>query len=204
MKNEVRHIEGVKVETRANADGTTTDILKGTSVVFNTLSRALVDFGDGTKLFEVVSPSAFDGCDMSDCLCQVDHEEVIGRTLSGTLRISLDTKGLHWECDVPDTQDGRDAVTMVKRGDLRGCSFMWPYGAWDYDYHVDDQGNYIRTIKSIKVLKDVGPVYNPAYTETSVMSTNKRDYIPENANEKPDAYKIGIDYKRQMLNLKSK
>lgn len=202
MKNEVRHIGQVaRIEMRSK-DGKEYPVILGRSIVYNTLSRALVEFSDGTKLYERIASSAFNDCDMSDTFCQVDHHGKLGRTSSGTVRITKSEDGIDFECDVPDTQLGRDTVTMIGRGDLKGCSFMWPYDAWEYEYSETDTGDIIRTITKVKVLTDVGPVYNPAYTQTTV-STNKRDYMPEKADDKPAAYNR-VPHLKRMLDLKSK
>lgn len=60
-----------------------------------------------------------------DVLALVDHDpsRVLARTRSGTLRLSEDARGLAFALDVPDTQAGRDVLTLAERGDLGGMSF---------------------------------------------------------------------------------
>jgi hypothetical protein len=60
-----------------------------------------------------------------DILALVDHspERLLGRTKSGSLRLFEDKRGLSFEIDLPDTQDGRDVLTLAERGDLGGMSF---------------------------------------------------------------------------------
>src|SRR5215472_5921150 len=62
-----------------------------------------------------------------DVVCLFNHSDsaVLGRTTAGTLRLSEDTRGLKFECDLPDTTFGRDTYESVKRGDLNGCSFAF-------------------------------------------------------------------------------
>lgn len=60
-----------------------------------------------------------------DILALVDHNtsKLLGRTSSGSLRLAEDTRGLHFELDVPQTQLGQDILAMAERRDLGGMSF---------------------------------------------------------------------------------
>ncbi len=203
MNFEKRAFAGVvAVETRAAKDGASQNVLIGTAIVFGELSKPLVEFEDGSKLYERVMRSAFDECDISDVMCNVNHEHMLGRTLSGTLRLTLTDKTLTYECDLPDTTKGRDTQVMVARGDMMGSSFMWSRWDWDYTNEVTDTGDIIRSITKIKRLKDVGPVNDAAYEQTTV-STNKRDYLPEKENDKPAAYNR-VPHLKRMLDLNKK
>lgn len=76
---------------------------------------------------ETISPGAFSRSLTSDrdVLGLVDHDpsRLLARTRSGTLRLSEDSRGLAFDLDVPDTQDGRDLLALAERGDLGGMSF---------------------------------------------------------------------------------
>ena len=121
-----------------------------------------------------------------DVVCLFNHSDsaVLGRTTAGTLRLSEDTCGLKFECDLPDTTFGRDTYESVKRGDLNGCSFafmvddslMCEYKEEEID---DEEGGIrgmvkraaraiIRTIRDFANLIDVSVVTHPAYPQTSV------------------------------------
>ena len=121
-----------------------------------------------------------------DVVCLFNHSDsaVLGRTTAGTLRLSEDTRGLKFECDLPDTTVGRDTYESVKRGDLNGCSFafmvddsrMCEYKEEEID---DEEGGIrgmvkraaraiIRTIRDFANLIDVSVVTHPAYPQTSV------------------------------------
>ena len=62
-----------------------------------------------------------------DVVCLFNHSDnaVLGRTTAGTLRLSEDSRGLKFECDLPGTTAGRDTYESVQRGDLNGCSFAF-------------------------------------------------------------------------------
>lgn len=73
---------------------------------------------------EVIRHGAFKASLDRDILALVDHDagRLLARTKSGTLRLWEDSEGLRFEIDVPDTQEGRDVLTLAERGDLGGCS----------------------------------------------------------------------------------
>lgn len=62
-----------------------------------------------------------------DPLALVHHMPhlVLGRRSAGTLKLSEDTRGLHFEIDLPDTGTARDLAVSVERGDIRGASFAF-------------------------------------------------------------------------------
>ena len=108
-------------ELRARTkDGKVTGI-EGHAAVFNKLS---VDLG-GFR--ERVMPRAFaddlkSGPDVR-ALFNHDPNIILGRTKAKTLRLKEDSQGLHFDCDVPDTQAARDVMTSIARGDIDQCSF---------------------------------------------------------------------------------
>jgi phage head maturation protease len=56
--------------------------------------------------------------------CQVMHERgrLLGRTDNQTMRLTPDDYGVFFECDLPDTTDGKDTATLVARDDFQGSS----------------------------------------------------------------------------------
>ena len=58
-----------------------------------------------------------------------NHERgaLLGRTCSGTLRLSEDGTGLRYEIDLPDTTVGRDVAALLERGDLTGFLVRVPH-----------------------------------------------------------------------------
>jgi hypothetical protein len=94
--------------------------LSGYAATFGTEAR-IADFT------EIIRPGAFSASleARQDILALVDHApgRLLARTKSGTLRLSEDDKGLSFEIDLPDTQDGRDILALAERGDLGGMSF---------------------------------------------------------------------------------
>lgn len=134
--------------------------LMGYAATFDTETRI------GT-MTEVIRPGAFKASlsASGDILALKDHDpsSVLGRTKSGTLRLSEDSRGLHFELDVPDTQTGRDVLALAERGDLGGMSFGFnvPEGGQDW------QGRK-RTLSKID-LAEVSVVSAwPAYQQTTI------------------------------------
>lgn len=88
---------------------------------------------------------------------------MLGRTRSGTLRLTEDAKGLAFSLDLPDTAAGRDVLALAERGDLGGMSFGFtvPKGgeAWD--------GNR-RSLRAVN-LAEISVVQAwPAYSGTEI------------------------------------
>lgn len=85
---------------------------------------------------------------------------LLGRQSSGTLRVTVDSRGLEYEVDLPDTSYARDVRELVERGDITGASFGFVPGEWT------TQGE-VRTHTSVSRLVDVSPVPFPAYDGAS-------------------------------------
>lgn len=105
-----------------------------------------------------------------DCRACFNHDPnmLLGRTSSGTLRLSEDETGLRYENDLPDTQLARDVAELVDRGDVNGSSFGFvvEQESWRESEEPDGKRVAVRTIESVRLL-DVGPVTYPAYASTT-------------------------------------
>jgi HK97 family phage prohead protease len=161
-RREVREfIEGIELRA-APAGSSSPGTLSGYAAVFN---RTSVDLG---MFREVLAPGCFkDALARSDIRALYNHEpdHLLGRTTSGTLRLAEDEVGLRMECDLPDTQLGRDLAELCRRGDLTGQSFSFTTDSDSWDYSASPP---LRTVRAVGELYDVGPVTYPAYSDTSV------------------------------------
>ena len=150
-----------KLETRADGKR----ILTGYAAVFYRADDPGTEYELYPGLCERIAPGAFTRAlqEKQDVVCRVDHEEPIGRSTSGTLKLREDSVGLYYECELPDTQCGRDSATLIERGDITGSSFMFRAKITEWTDEGDCQ---IRLVKDCDLF-DVGPVVFPAYTSTS-------------------------------------
>jgi HK97 family phage prohead protease len=142
--------------------------LVGHASIFNTQA----DIGGAFR--EIVRPGAFRATLASgrDVVGLLDHNPVmlLGRTASGTLRLSEDSRGLAFELDTPDTQLGRDTLVMAQRGDLRGASFS--FRATNETWPTRD----LRELRSVE-LHDISLVSSfPAYSGTDI-AIRSRDAV---------------------------
>jgi uncharacterized protein len=164
-KREIRVIRGAHI--RAGADGKS---ISGYAAVFNSLSEDLGWFR------EIIRPGAFSASLATNpdvkCLFNHDPNLILGRTKSGTLRLSEDNVGLHFECDLPGTQAGKDTRESIDRGDIDQCSFAFSVTEQTWTDTKGENGQLdIHTRELVAVdLYDVSPVTYPAYTQTSVAS----------------------------------
>lgn len=136
--------------------------LGGYALKFDRLSQNLGGF------VERVAPGALTKTlrDGGDVLCRYQHadEYLLGRTASGTLRLTVDDEGLDYEVDLPDTTVGRDVGVLAGRGDVQHSSFAFRTLRDDWSY--TEQGFPLRTLLEIQLV-DVAPVVQPAYLDTT-------------------------------------
>lgn len=150
---------------------------RGYAAVFNSTSQDLGGFR------EIILPGAFDSVlsrrqsgpgrpsaaakREGDCIACWNHDpgQLLGRTSSGTLRLSTDDVGLRFEIDPPDTQLARDLVSLTRRSDVFGASFAFTVDPKDESYSRTD-GGVVRTIRAVSGLYDISLCTNPAYMGT--------------------------------------
>lgn len=145
------------VEVRSESEKRT---LVGYAAVFNS------DADIGGYWVERIAPGAFTETIKGDIRALVGHDssKIIGRTKSGTLRLSEDAKGLFVEIDVPDTTVGNDLWVLVDRGDISGMSFGFRATKDTWDETVDPP---VRTIQALELF-EVSAVVFPAYDDTTI------------------------------------
>lgn len=168
-----------KVETRAfesrfedTGDGMT---CTGYASVFNRMA----DMG---YYKEIIENGAFEGTDMTDVILTCEHNmsQPLARTLNQTLTLTIDDHGLKYTGALANTSYGRDVKELLSRKDITKSSFGFWVDEESWDYETDEMP--IRRIKKISVLRDVGPVVNPAYTDTSA---DVRSKMPPNPKQSP-------------------
>ena len=161
QRNTVSAIARPKASKRA--DGTT--MITGYASVFYRADDPGTEYDLGYGICERIAPTAFNRAlaEKQDVVCRFDHEDTLGRSTSGTLRLSVDKIGLMYECDIPDTQAGRDTALLIERGDVQGSSFSFRAKAVRW---MDGEDCEIREVQDCDLF-DVGPVVFPAYQSTT-------------------------------------
>ncbi|MNU94910.1 Caudovirus prohead protease [compost metagenome] len=161
---EMRMLGNQPCELRTSSDGEAQrPQIAGYAAVFNTRSALL--FG---TFVEEIAPGAFDDVLGDDVRALFNHDPnfVLGRTRSNTLRLEIDSRGLAYTIDPPDTQTVRDLVlTPLQRGDVTGSSFGFRV-APDGDEWRREGEIIVRTIHKLAELRDVSPVTYPAYGDS--------------------------------------
>jgi HK97 family phage prohead protease len=143
--------------------------LEGYAATFNTEARI------SDRFVETIRAGAFSASLRSgaDVLALVDHDpgRVLARTRSGTLRLAEDTRGLHFDLDVPDTSAGRDVLALAERGDLGGMSFG--FSATDEAWSGDRRELRAVTLHEVSVVAAW-----PAYDGTIIAARSRAQLSP--------------------------
>ncbi|AHN20301.1 HK97 family phage prohead protease [Lysinibacillus varians] len=165
-QKEIRTLDIQGLQTRSQGDSES-NVIEGYAAVFNSPTDIWGMFT------EVIAPGAFaDAIASNDdirALFNHDWNNVLGRTKSGTLRLSEDARGLKFEVDLPNTTLARDLSESLKRGDISQCSFGFvpTSETWDYEPEIP-----VRTINSVE-LHEISVVSIPAYEDTEVSLRSK-------------------------------
>ncbi|CAI1181248.1 phage prohead protease, HK97 family [Serratia ficaria] len=147
-------------EVRAEQQENQPTRIVGYGSVFNIRSEPLWGFR------EIIKPGAFDDVLNDDVRGLFNHDPnfILGRSTSGTLKISVDERGLQYDIQAPDTQTIRDLVLApMQRGDINQSSFAFRVARDGDHWYEDDEGVVIREINKFSRLFDVSPVTYPAY-----------------------------------------
>lgn len=120
---------------------------------------------------EVVKPTAFNKTvKEADVRALWNHDPslVLGRKQSGTLELSLDSKGLHYRSLLPNTSYARDLFELLERRDITQSSFTFFKILDDWDLvTLDGQAEFPQRSLVEVGLVDVSPVTFPAYEDAT-------------------------------------
>jgi HK97 family phage prohead protease len=166
----------LKIERRK--DGTA--VVEGHAAVFNQMSENLGGFR------EIIHEGAFDSVLDDDVRALFNHDSnlILGRTPM-TMNLSVDSRGLVFKYESPDTTYARDLLVSLERGDISQSSFGFNIAAVDGAEWVEDEetGALTRHIKKISRLFDVSPVTFPAYPQTDVAKRSLDKWKEEHKKE---------------------
>lgn len=141
--------------------------IEGYAAIYNSDSE---DMG----FIERIAPGAFDGViEISDVFALLNHNEergVLARSKygNGSLTLTLDERGLKYSFEAPNTALGDELLESLKRGDIDSSSFAFTIDSEEWqNIGTASAERWVRTIKKVRKLYDVSPVYTPAYNATS-------------------------------------
>ena len=153
--------------------------ITGYAILFNTPSAPLWSDED-SEAREVIAPEAItkellDGCDIKFTMYH-DRQLILGRSNkgTGTLEYFVDEKGVGFNLELPKSPNGDEALELVSRGDISGCSFAFSTHYWDDDFVerksevVDGFAHITYRVKVITGVYDFTLAADPAYPDTSV------------------------------------
>lgn len=167
-------ISSINVDTRT---------VEGYAIIFNSQSEDL-----GFR--EVITPSAVteDTINTSDVFCLFNHnpDKVLARCRygEGSLSLSIDEKGLKYSFQAPNTELGNELIEHIRRGEIDGSSFAFIVSSEEgSEVWENINGTTHRTINKIECLVDVSPVWQPAYSATSV-NARAKEMLNEMEKEK--------------------
>jgi HK97 family phage prohead protease len=164
--------------------------ITGTAIVFNVESEVLDDWG--YRFREVIKPEActMEFLNSQDIKMNMLHDRdlTLARCNKGTgsLRLSVDERGVNFEFEAPKCDIGDRCLEMVRRGDYSGCSFeFWPE---DYDVEEREGGKDVKiTHKKFRAITALTIGMDPAYKQTSVNARELFDETPAGKKAKAEA-----------------
>lgn len=173
-KREIRSYSGIGVpHLREVQEGQAESrTIEGYAIVFGCESVLLVDWCDAYR--EIIEPGAVTEQDLAgwDIKMTMWHnrERLLARSNKGegTLRLSVDERGVKYSFDAPHTADGDTVLELVKRGDLAGSSFTYSTDSDGVRYEKREDGSILRHVNKISYVYEMTVASDPAYTETSV------------------------------------
>ena len=159
----------------------------GYAALFDTDSRDL-----GFR--ETISTRAFDGRLEDNVILTLNHDPnlLLDRNIGGTLRLSVDERGLKYDATLPNTTTGKDVAELMKRGLLYESSFAFTVEEDDWSKDGDTTR---RQINKIGRLIDVSIVGVAAYADTNVALRSKDTF--ENNIKKEEVSKVEIEQKQE-------
>ena len=137
---------------------------------------------------ETIHKDALKAADLSDIKLLRDHNQslLLGRNVSGTLKIMIDQTGLFFRATVPDSSLGNETADLVERRDLSQCS--WGFTSdenKDSHWTQGPSGVPRREIMHVHKVYDISLVTFPAnpmtkaWTSTATVRSDDPAYVPD-------------------------
>lgn len=168
MEKEIRNLGNIQL--RAAEVGEISRHIEGYALMFDTQSEFI-------GFYETIERGAItqEMIDQCDVFATFNHDmnKIFARSNNGqgSLTLTVDEKGLKYEFDAPNTALGDELIEYLKRGDIDKSSFAFYIDPSDDEAETWEEledGTYFRKIHKIAAVCDVSPVWQPAYSATSV------------------------------------
>ena len=169
--------------------------IEGHAVVYGVRSVNLTPRSSYREVYEVMER----GCISTDLLNRSDvpltafHDNtaILGRWRmgKGTLKLTLDVRGLKIECTLAETSRADELLSAIERGDISGMSFAFTADEDDSENGVsyeklaersaDGKEVWIRHVKRVSGLYDVTIAGHPAYPQTDIAQREAEAFFDE-------------------------
>lgn len=170
------------------------EFFEGTAVRFGSIT----DLGWYT---EEIERSAFSEVMSDDVrgLFNHDPDVVLGRSKSGTMKLVVDERGVHYKIKYnPKDPDHVRVMEKVKRGDVSQSSYA--FSIKDMVWEKRDDKDH-RRITKLKRWYDVAPVTYPANTDTEVAARSLESLKKVSESKNTDQAKSDQDLMKMDLEL---
>lgn len=169
--------------------------IEGHAVVFGVRSVNLVPYSSYREVYEVMERGCIstDLLNRSDVVLTAFHDNtaILGRWRQGkgTLKLTLDVRGLKMECTLAETARADELLSAIERGDISGMSFAFTADEDDSENGVsyeklaersaDGKEVWIRHVKRVSGLYDVTIAGHPAYPQTDIAQREAEAFFDE-------------------------
>lgn len=191
--DEKREIRNTSFQVQVTGENEEKRTVEGYALLFDIPS-------DGLSFTEVIKRGALDGVlEKSDVFALLNHDQrrgVLARSKygKGSLSLSVDDKGLKYRFDAPKTALGDELLENIRRGEIGESSFCFDVEKDTWEKRSD--GSWKRTIEKFGNIYDTSPVYNGAYSKTSVYMRGKEaaeEELRHRGQEIPESYYQNIE-----------
>ncbi len=157
---------------------------------------------DGLDFEEVIERGALDGViEKSDVFALLNHNRdrgILARSVNGkgSLTLTVDSKGLKYRFEAPRTMLGDELLENLRRNEINQSSFAFTVADGGEKWERMKNGKWKRTISQFARIYDVSPVYNAAYSKTTVCMRGKEQAEKELEERK----EVGEEYYNNIIN----
>lgn len=168
--DEKREIRNTAFQVQVTGEDEEKRTVEGYALLFGVAS-------DGLSFEEVIERGALNEViGKSDVFALMNHSQnrgILARSKKGqgSLLLEVDEKGLKYRFEAPKTALGDELLENIRRGEVCESSFCFDVEKDTWEKKKD--GTWKRTVHKIGNLYDVSPVYNAAYSKTSVYMRGK-------------------------------